>query len=218
VRTVTTSNGPAAPGRPDEAGAPPIDPADRATASRQAILAAARRRFSTAGYAATSVTDIVSDAGTSVGLPYYHFGSKKSIFLTLWREYQESQHARTDAAVAEARRAGETGATLMLASIRAYLEGAWANRDILPMVHGPDRPPGFDEAMASGAEDWHRQMQSFLAQYDRITVKTAISMISGGLSAVCVDLSTCTGDLRAERMIEDALLLVSSLLDGLPLR
>jgi AcrR family transcriptional regulator len=218
VRTVTTSNGPAAPSRFKQAGSVPVDPADRATTSREAILAAARRLFSTAGYAATSVTDIVSEAGTSVGLPYYHFGSKKSIFLTLWREYQQSQHARTDAAVAEARRAGQTGAALMLASIRAYLEGAWANRDILPMVHGPDRPPGFDETMASGAEDWHRQMQSLLAPYDRITIKTAITMISGGLSAVCVDLSRCAGDPQAKRVIEDALLLVTSLLDGLPPR
>ncbi len=218
MRTVTTSNGPAAPGRPNQAGSAPVDSADRSTASRQAILATARRLFSTSGYAATSVTDIVREAGTSVGLPYYHFGSKKSIFLTLWREYQHSQHARTDAAVAEARRAGETGAALMLASIRAYLEGAWANRDILPMVHGPDRPPAFDETMASGAEDWHRQMKSLLAQYDRITIRTAITMISGGLSAVCVDLSKCANDAQAKRVIEDALLLVTSLLDGLPPR
>jgi AcrR family transcriptional regulator len=218
VRTVTTSNGPGAPGRPNQSRSAPVDAADRATASRQAILAAARRLFSTGGYAATSVTDIVGEAGTSVGLPYYHFGSKKSIFLTLWREYQQSQHARTDAAVQEARKAGATGAALMLASIRAYLEGAWANRDILPMVHGPDRPPGFDETMASGAEDWHRQMQVLLAQYDRVTIKTAITLISGGLSAVCVDLSRCTNEVQAQRVIEDALLLVSSLLDGLPPR
>jgi AcrR family transcriptional regulator len=215
---VTTSNGPTASGRLNRSRSAPVDPADRATASRQAILAAARRLFSTAGYAATSVTDIVGEAGTSVGLPYYHFGSKKSIFLTLWREYQQSQHARTDGAVQEARKAGATGAALMLASIRAYLEGAWANRDILPMVHGPDRPPGFDETMASGAEDWHRQMQFLLAQYDRVTIKTAITLISGGLSAVCVDLSRCTTDVQAKRVIEDALLLVSSLLDGLPPR
>jgi AcrR family transcriptional regulator len=219
VGSVTTGNGRTASGGPGRArSAPAPDPADRAAASRQAILAAARRLFSTAGYAATSVTDIVSEAGTSVGLPYYHFGSKKSIFLTLWKEYQQSQHARTDAAVEAARQAGSTGAALMLASIRAYLEGAWANRDILPMVHGPDRPPGFDETMASGAEDWHRQMQSLLAQYDRVTMKTAISMISGGLSAICVDLSRCANDVQAERVIEDAVLLVSSLLEGLPPR
>jgi AcrR family transcriptional regulator len=219
VGTVTTGSGSAPSGGLNQPrSGPPPDPTDRATASRQAILAAARRLFSTAGYAATSVTDIVSEAGTSVGLPYYHFGSKKSIFLTLWSEYQQSQHVRTDAAIEEARKAGETGAALIRASTRAYLEGAWANRDILPMVHGPDRPPGFDETMASGAQDWHRQMQSLLAHYDRLTAKTAISMISGGLSAVCVDLSNCTNDLQAKRVIEDALLLVSSLLDGLPPR
>jgi AcrR family transcriptional regulator len=215
---MTTGHGPAATGQLNRSRSVAIGPADRASTSRQAILAAARRLFSTAGYASTSVTDIVSEAGTSVGLPYYHFGSKKSIFLTLWTEYQQSQHARTDAAVEEARKAGATGAALMLASIRAYLGGAWANRDILPMVHGQDRPPGFDETMASGAEDWHRQMQLLLARYDRATVKTAISLISGGLSAVCVDLSKCANDLQAKRVMDDALLLVSSLLDGLPPR
>lgn len=197
---------------------PGPDPADRSAASRQAILAAARRLFSTSGYAATSVTDIVSEAGTSVGLPYYHFGNKKSIFLTLWKEYQEAQRARTDMAVVEARRAGQTGPTLILAGVRAYLDGAWANRDMLPMVHGPDRPPGFDETMQSGAEAWHRQMRSLLPQYDQVTVKTAIRMISGGLSAVCFGLTKCANDSQAKRMIEDAVLLTSSLLDGLPPR
>jgi len=216
---VTTSHGSTKSGGPGRSKAATVTyPADRATASRQAILAAARRLFSTAGYAATSVSDIVGEAGTSVGLPYYHFGSKKSIFLTLWNEYQQSQHARTDAAIEQARQAGQTGAALMLASIRAYLEGAWANRDILPMVHGPDRPPGFDETMASGAVDWHRQMQSLLSPYDRVTMKTAISMISGGLSAVCADLAKCASDLQAKRVIDDAVVLVSSLLDGLPPR
>jgi AcrR family transcriptional regulator len=169
-----------------------------------------------AGYAGTSISDIVTEAGTSVGLPYYHFGSKKTLFLTLWDEYQQSQRARTNAAVEGARRLGVAGPDLLLAGMRAYLEGAWANRDILPMVHGPSCPPGFEETMSHGAERWTRQMFSLLRGFEVGPARTAILMLNEALSSVCLDLSYCKSGAQAAREIERAMTLTASLLASLP--
>src|ERR1700760_4808348 len=83
--------------------------APRSASSRQAILDAARELFTVQGYSATSVSEIVARAGTSVALPYSHFGSKMQIFVTLWDEFEVSQTARTRTAVAAARRSGASG-------------------------------------------------------------------------------------------------------------
>jgi AcrR family transcriptional regulator len=95
---------------------------ERSAASREALLAAARDLFSTRGYAATNMADIVAKAGTSVGLPYYYFGSKKKIFIALWSDYQAKQEARTRMAISAARAAGEgDGGRLQIHGMRAYL-------------------------------------------------------------------------------------------------
>ena len=93
--------------------------ANRSAVARESILDAARQLFSCEGYTATSISDIVARAGTSVGRPYYYFGSKKEIFLTLWNEYQVAQEARTRTEVGVARRAGAAGKELFLAGTRA---------------------------------------------------------------------------------------------------
>ena len=51
----------------------------QAAATRDEILAAARKRFSTAGYAATSIKDIAVDAGVSVQTIYDSVGSKADL-------------------------------------------------------------------------------------------------------------------------------------------
>lgn len=51
-----------------------------AAQTRQLLLAAARRRFAVAGYAATTVRDIADDAGVNVALINRYFGSKEGLF------------------------------------------------------------------------------------------------------------------------------------------
>lgn len=194
------------------AGSPPVT---RAEASRQAILDAARELFSLHGYAATSVSDIVSRAGTSVGLPYYHFGSKKHVFLTLWNEYQNAQERRTRAAVADARRRGATGPDLLLAGTRAYLTGAWEARDIVPMVHSRDTPAGFDVVIRDADNRWLQRNRALLSDSDPHLVRTATVLLSGALRAACLELPNCRTQADAERLIDDALLVFSGLLAGL---
>lgn len=47
------------------------------------LLAAAERLFAERGFAATSVREITSDAGTSVAAVNYHFGSKENLYREL---------------------------------------------------------------------------------------------------------------------------------------
>lgn len=193
---------------PSDAAVPPVT-------SRQAILDAARELFSDRGYTATSIADIVARSGSSVGLPYYHFGSKKDIFLTLWNEYQASQAAHTRAAVAEARRQGATGLDLLLVGTRAYLEGAWRTRNILPMIHSRDTPGGFDAVIRDADRRWERQNRALLSEYDPQLVRTAVVMVEGALGAVCLKLPKCRTDTEADQLIDSALLLFAGLLSGL---
>ncbi|MEU4969063.1 TetR/AcrR family transcriptional regulator [Streptomyces smyrnaeus] len=58
---------------------PPKRKRDRA-ATRAALLAAARARFTLMGYDATSVRDIARDAGVDATLIFRYFGSKEQLF------------------------------------------------------------------------------------------------------------------------------------------
>jgi AcrR family transcriptional regulator len=51
-----------------------------ATRTRQSLLDAARRRFASEGYAATTVRDIADDAGVNVSLISRYFTSKEGLF------------------------------------------------------------------------------------------------------------------------------------------
>jgi len=150
-----------------------------------------------------------------VGLPYYHFGSKKQIFLTVWSEYQASQEARTRGAVAVARESGATGEDLLLAGTRAYMWGAWEARDIVPMLHSMDAPTGFDAAIRDADRRWERRNQALLSDYEPKLVATTTLMFAGALRAVCLRLPRCRSRADASELIEQALLHFSGLLSGL---
>ncbi len=189
--------------------------AARSAVSRLAILNAARELFSVRGYNATSISDIVARAGTSVGLPYYHFGSKKQIFLTLWNDYQVSQEAHARAAVAEARTVGVAGKDLLLVGSRAYLRGAWAARDIVPLVHSRDAPPGFEAVAREATRRWERQNRALLSSYDPKYVKTATVLMEGVLGSISLELAKCRNELEANELIENSLTLIGGMLSRL---
>jgi AcrR family transcriptional regulator len=56
-----------------------------ATATREAILAAATRRFTTQGYERAGVRDIAADAGVTAALVNRYFGSKEGLFAEVVR-------------------------------------------------------------------------------------------------------------------------------------
>jgi AcrR family transcriptional regulator len=68
--------------------------------TRQQILQAALKRFANAGYAATSVQDIVDDAKVSKPALYYHFADKARLFEALVHQAHDLRHQILQASVA----------------------------------------------------------------------------------------------------------------------
>ena len=77
--------------------------AERSAATTERLHASARRLFATKGYAATSLAEIVADAGLTKGAIYHHFVNKEEVF----REVFEREQRALVQVVSEAAR-GET--------------------------------------------------------------------------------------------------------------
>ena len=56
----------------------------RTDATQQRILDAATEVFSTRGFSAATMADIVEHSGASIGSIYHHFGGKKELFLAIY--------------------------------------------------------------------------------------------------------------------------------------
>jgi AcrR family transcriptional regulator len=63
-----------------------------AAATREAILAAATRRFATQGYAAAGVREIAADAGVTAALVNRYFGSKEGLFAEVIKRALDMRH------------------------------------------------------------------------------------------------------------------------------
>lgn len=67
-------------------------------ATRRALLAAARRLFGTLGFAATSLDQVVAEAGVTKGALYHHFRNKEHLFLEVYDEVEGELSAHSIAA------------------------------------------------------------------------------------------------------------------------
>jgi TetR/AcrR family transcriptional regulator, mexJK operon transcriptional repressor len=63
---------------------------DRASARRQAFVAAGRELFLERGYAATTCADVVARSGGSLATLYALFGTKRGLFEAILRDHAES--------------------------------------------------------------------------------------------------------------------------------
>lgn len=84
--------------------------------TRRQILRAALKRFADAGYAATSVQQIVDDAKVSKPALYYHFTDKAGLFQALVHEAHDERYRLLQEAVAD-----KTGIRAQLEAIIATL-------------------------------------------------------------------------------------------------
>jgi AcrR family transcriptional regulator len=66
--------------------------------TREVLVAAARKLFGRQGYAATSVEEIVEDAGVTKGALYHHYADKEARFRAV---FEQVQREVSDAAVAQ---------------------------------------------------------------------------------------------------------------------
>lgn len=62
--------------------------AEQVAATRRALLDVARARFGSQGFAATSIDEIVGDAGVTKGALYHHFTSKEHLFDCVFDEVE----------------------------------------------------------------------------------------------------------------------------------
>jgi AcrR family transcriptional regulator len=62
--------------------------AEQADATRTALSAAARQLFTERGYAATSTTEIVEQAGVTRGALYHHFAAKDELFRAVFEQLE----------------------------------------------------------------------------------------------------------------------------------
>jgi TetR/AcrR family transcriptional regulator len=116
-------------------------------ASRQAILLAARERFSATGYAGTSMHDIASAAGVTQSLVHHHFGPKEALWAEVRRDafgqYAAEQRALLDAI--------DRDPAALRPALEAYFRFLAARPDVLRLLAWIELEPtaGHD---ATGAE------------------------------------------------------------------
>lgn len=105
--------------------------AEQAAVTRRRILAAARRRFGDAGYAATTLREIASEAGVAVQTVYAVFGSKANILRAL------RESVVTDSAASEAYAAALAATDLddALGSFARSIRLRWEAGHEIVMIH-----------------------------------------------------------------------------------
>jgi AcrR family transcriptional regulator len=88
--------------------------AERSQATREALIAAARKLFAMRGYAAVGTEEIVRAAGLTRGALYHHFGGKEELLAAVYE--------RIEGELAERIAAGALGASDPLEAMQAGTE------------------------------------------------------------------------------------------------
>lgn len=94
--------------------------AERAEATRGALVAAARRLFGARGYAAVGTEEIVQAAGVTRGALYHHFSGKPDLLEAVYRQIEAESTERVAAVVLGSGQSGPLGAMRM--GIEVFLD------------------------------------------------------------------------------------------------
>jgi AcrR family transcriptional regulator len=77
--------------------------ARQAEATRSLLIAVARENFTEHGYAATSIDDIIQQAGVARGALYHHFSGKEALFRAVYETVEDEVFSRVmEAATSQA--------------------------------------------------------------------------------------------------------------------
>ncbi len=127
------------------------------------MLGAAKRLFAAKGYAATTVRDVLREAGVTAPVLYYHFGNKEGVFLALAREAREKLDAAVEVALGRGATASERirGYCWAIAAVRR--EDADLVRIADSILSGPPgAAPRFD--IRSAIAESVRRLETFVRQ------------------------------------------------------
>lgn len=97
---------------------------ERARATREALVRAARELFAERGFAATSTNEVVERAGVTRGALYHHFGAKEDLFEAVYEDVETGVVEQVVAALASATGPVEQLAAGMEAFLDACLDEA----------------------------------------------------------------------------------------------
>lgn len=75
---------------------------EHAAATRDAVVAAARRLFAEGGYAGASIDQIAEAARVTKGAVYHHFADKRAVFRAVYEQLASELDGRVRAAIAGA--------------------------------------------------------------------------------------------------------------------
>lgn len=150
------------------------DVAERAEATRAAILTAARSLFTQKGYFATGTEEVVEGAGVGTrGALYHHFANKKELFVAVFHAVAEELHGNTPSP-----EVGDGAFEALRTGLRRYLRSSLGGevQQVL-LIDGP---------AVLGWKEW-RDLQ---AQYGlgEIRALLAASVAEGTISALPVDI------------------------------
>jgi AcrR family transcriptional regulator len=187
----------------------------RAQDTRSALLQSAREIFADVGYSDANVAEVVSRAGSSVGSMYHHFGGKADLFLALYDGYHTRQEARADIAVRDVLTAGERNPVRVFAAgARAFMQGAWEERDLARLFLAGDGPPGFDSVMRAGFGDWVRRSGAVLRAADGETRNQAYPLLlTTVIAAGAREVTQQSDELAAKDFADDILTLLDKFIE-----
>jgi AcrR family transcriptional regulator len=104
---------------------------------RAALVATARRLFVAQGYEATSMQQVVKEAGTSIGNCYFYFRNKEDVLRAVIEEVNSEIGREIDTAIAQAPIGPVRLAAAIDAGVRALLSRSAVMRLVLAEVANP---------------------------------------------------------------------------------
>lgn len=171
--------------------------------TRVQFLDAARYVFARRGFAEASVSEVVERAGSSVGSLYHHFGGKAELFTALWERYRDEQHAIAASAVAAARAEGVTDTfALFEAGARAYLQGTWANRDLVKLIHDGDTPPGFQKLLRQSGKEWVKDNFRLLGASNSPVNRVLVALLTSFMGDARREIASVRSTNEAQQLVD----------------
>ena len=173
----------------------------RTDATQQRILDAATEVFSTRGFSAATMADIVENSGASIGSIYHHFGAKKELFLAIYERLSAEVEVRIAQAAGASADLDSQKAFALYA--RAYLNAIWENRRAATMIASGDVPVGFERLRRTNTLSFFHRWMGVL-DVDSSTRGQLLSRILIAIMSEASLMVTMCGDAAEVEQVSDA--------------